>query len=241
MISVCVPFYPWYRDYYRGEEPFEILIRGLNEVDGVKKLELCITDGGVEDVYINRKNSGRKWDHRAFHKRLRAEFKGGVNYTIDKECINVSKDGNRRFWLAMAVAKSIKRATNDNILIFGIDCYAPPDLVDLFTSIVREGTAWVPFAFNVPKGAPLEVVPTGPGFCWHTAKGIVGITKSDYNKVGGYEGCLDLIAMRTDSDFYNRMQKKLTIIQGRQPGLFHVGHKGSNASRFWRIDHVKSE
>ena len=239
MISVCVPFYPWYRDYYRGEEVFDVLIKGLNKVEGIRRVELCLTDAGVEDIWINRKNpEGRKWDHRAFHKRLRAEFKGAVNYSWDKECIHVSKEGHRRFWLAMAVAKSVRRASNENILIFGIDCYAPADLIEKFNSIVEEGTAWVPFAFNVPMGAPLQVVQTKPGFCWHTAKGIVGIKKSDYEKAGGYEECLDLIATRTDSDFYNRISKHLKIVQGREPALFHVGHKGSNASRFWRMDHV---
>lgn len=239
MISVCVPFYPWRKDYYRGEEPFEVMIKGLNQTENPRRLELCIIDGGVEDVFINRKNPGRAWDYRAFHKRLRAEFKGKVNYEFSSNCIHRDEGGTKRFWLAKAVAKSVKRATSDNILIFGIDIYASKDLMSKFYSIVKKGTAWVPFAFNIPKGAKLEVVSTKNGYCWHTARGIVGIKKKDYKKVGGYEKSLDLVATRTDSDFYGRMTEHLEVIKGREPGLFHVCHYGSNASRFWSLEEIE--
>jgi hypothetical protein len=241
MISICVAFYPWYRDYDRSEEIFDVLIKGLNNTQNPKKLEICITDAGVEDIYINRKNSGRHWDHRAFHKRLRAEFKGAINYRLDEGCIHVDEEGHKRFWMAKAIVESVNRAGNENLLLFGIDCYVPKDFITRYNSIVKEGTAWVPFAFNVPKGGKLEVVKTNKGYCWHTARGIVGIKKSDYRKVGGYEGCLDLIQMRTDSSFYNRMKDKLKIVERREVGLFHVGHKGTNASRFWRIEDVPRE
>lgn len=241
MISVCVPFYPWYRECDRSEEVFNVMIKGLNQVDGVKKLELCLTDAGAEDIWIDRKNPGRTWDQRAFHKRLRAEFKGAVNYSFDPHCIHNPEGGPKRFWLAKAVVKSVERANNENLLIFGIDCYASKDLMTRYQEMVREGKAWVPFSFNVPQGAELKVRETGKGFCWHTAKGIVGIKKTDYKKVGGYEECLDFIQRSTDSNFYNRMKKKIKVVEGREPGLFHVAHNGTNASRFWRLEDIEKE
>ena len=93
MISVCVPFYPWYREVDRSPEVFDVLVKGLNEADGARNIELCLTDAGVEDVWA--KGKARMWDHRAFHKRLHAEFKGRLNYMLCKECINVD-DSNQK-------------------------------------------------------------------------------------------------------------------------------------------------
>jgi hypothetical protein len=104
-------------------------------------------------------------------------------------------------------------------------------------STVEEGISWVPFSFNIPKGAPLAIVETGKGYCWHTARGIVGIKKKDYEKIGGYEESLDLISTRTDSNFYLRMVKGLKkVIARKEVGFFHVNHYGSNASKHWRLE-----
>lgn len=239
MISVCVPFYPWARSYDRSHEVFDVLLPGLNKAAHAKSLELCLTDAGVEDIFVKRGDKrGRTWNSRRFHEKLKKSFRGKTNYTLDKECIHVSEDGSRRFWLAMAVAKSVQRATYDNILIFGIDCYAPRDLGHRFADTVKDGVGWVLFAFNVPQGAPLAINEVGgKGYCWHTAKGIVGIKKKDYDKIGGYEKSLPYISTRTDSDFYNRMTAGLDkVVIRKELGLFHVGHPGSNASRYWKVE-----
>jgi hypothetical protein len=233
MISICVPFYPWHRKTPRHEEVFDVLVKGLNQVEGVESLQLCLTDAGAEDVWT-RANQ-RRWDSKAFCRRLRKEFKGHVSYLLDKESIHRDDKGHRRFWLAMAVVKSVRRAKYDNLLIFGIDCWAPKDLIKRYNEVVEPGTAWILFPYNVPKGAPLEIT-GGPGRCWHTAKGIVGIKKSDYEMVGGYEGCFPLIRSKTDSNFYLRMKEKLVIVARKEEGLFHVNHNGSNASRLWELE-----
>ena len=100
-------------------------------------------------------------------------------------------------------------------------------------------TAWVLFPFNVPRGAPLVVEENKQGHCWHTARGIVGIKKSDYNKIGGYERCLSYISRSSDSVFFKNMNENLKkVIMRREFGLFHVGHPGSNANRGrqWSIE-----
>jgi hypothetical protein len=237
MISICVPFYPWNRGYDRSEEVFDVLVKGLNNTSHAKSIELCLTDAGTEDIWSKRGAEGRKWDHEKFYKRLKDSFRGRLSYLLDKESVHVDEYGNRRFWLAQAVVKSVRRASYDNILIFGIDCYAPRDIVQRFMNTVEEGIGWVLFSFNIPKGAPIIIVENMKGCCWHTAKGIVGIKKSDYDKIGGYEKSLPLISTRTDSDFYLRMQEGLRKVMVRKEvGLFHINHKGSNASRIWRIE-----
>jgi len=237
MISICVGFYPWCRGYERSEEVFDVLIKGINNTSHAKSIELCITDGGAQDIWSRKTENGRKWDHEKFHKRLKKEFKGKLSYVFDPECIHVDEVGNRRFWFAMSIVKSVKRAIYDNLLLLGIDCYVPRDIVQRFLITVEDGISWVPFSFNIPKGAPLAIVETAKGCCWHTARGIVGIKKKDYEKVGGYEESLPLISNRTDSNFYLRMCKGLKkVIARKEVGLFHVNHYGSNASKLWRVE-----
>jgi len=237
MISICVPFYPWHRGYDRSEEVFDVLVKGLNNTTHAKSLELCLTDGGVTDIWARRNKGGRTWNSEAFEQRLKKEFKGRLNYSLTKALIHKDSGGARRFWLTQGVIRSVRRASYENLLIFGIDCYAPRDLVQRFNSTVKEGTAWVLLTFNLPRGAPLAINEAGGnGFNWHTARGIVGIKKSDYKKVGGYEASLPLISTRSDSDFFNRMMAKINVVIRKEVGLFHVNHPGSNANRFWKLE-----
>jgi hypothetical protein len=235
MISVCVPFYPWYREYDRSHEVFDVLVKGLNKVKGAEELELCLTDGGVEDIWARRSEKGRSWDAVTFKKRLKKEFKGKLNYSLAGALVHTSDNGNKRFWLVQGVIRSVRRASYENLLIFGIDCYAPEDLVERYSSIVKPGTAWVPLSYNVPQGAPLAIT-GGPGRCWHTARGIVGIKRQDYKAVGGYEGSLPLISTQSDSNFYMRMVEKMEIVMRKEEGLFHVNHPGSNANKKWKLE-----
>jgi hypothetical protein len=102
---------------------------------------------------------------------------------------------------------------------------------------VKEGQAWVLFSFNIPKGAPLLINETLKGACWHTARGIVGIKKKDYDKIGGYKESLPYISTQTDSNFFNRMKAQLDhVVTRREVGLFHVNHPGSNASKHWKVE-----
>jgi hypothetical protein len=237
VISICVGFYPWCRGYDRSEEVFDVLVKGINNTSHAKSIELCITDAGAEDIWIRRDGKGRTWDHEKFYERLKKEFKGKLNYAFDPKCIHKDEAGNRRFWFAKTIVESVNRASYENLLLLGIDCYVPRDIVQRFLSTVEEGVAWVLFSFNIPKGAPLAIVETEKGYCWHTARGIVGIKKKDYRKVGGYEGSLPLISNRTDSDFYLRICKGLKkVIMRKEVGLFHVNHYGSNANKLWRVE-----
>jgi hypothetical protein len=87
----------------------------------------------------------------------------------------------------------------------------------------------------VPQGAPLAIT-GGPGRCWHTARGIVGVKRQDYKEVGGYEGSLPLISTNSDSNFYMRMVEKMEIVMRKEEGLFHVNHPGSNANKKWKLE-----
>ena len=68
MISFCVPFYPWYRSFSREEEIFNVLIPSLNDSEGVEDFELCIADGGREDI----------WDWGRVHDSVRIQGKDNL-------------------------------------------------------------------------------------------------------------------------------------------------------------------
>ena len=227
-LSVCVPFYPWYREHDRTSEVFDVLIKGLNKCDRVESMELCILDAGVVDVW----GRGRIHYSRKFQVDLARSFKGHVNYKFDEGSIHYDDKGIPRFWVAKAVDNAVRNSSSDRILIFGIDCYASSDLMDRYDKNVSKGIAWVILAYNIPAFTKFEKGGVHSG--WHTAKGIVGILKKDYFRVGGYNP--QYIKDKCDSDFYVRIAQKFKLVMNKENGFFHVNHPGSNAGRIWRVD-----
>lgn len=231
-LSICVPFYPWYREYDRTQEIFDVLIKGLNRCRDVENFELSIIDAGVLDVW----GRGRIHHSREFEVKLANEFKGILKYKFDEESIHYDDKKVPRFWAAKAIDKSVRQSSSDKILIFGIDCFAPTDLLERYNKNVKDGKPWIIMSYNIPAFTKMEKGGSYSG--WHTAKGIVGILKSDYNKVGGYDH--KFIKDKSDSDFYVRMVKNYEIYVNKEDGFFHVNHPGSNAHRIWKIDNAQA-
>ena len=222
MISLCVPFYPWYRAFCRREEIFDVLIPSLNAMDGGEELELCVSDGGSEDVW----KMHRKHDSFNFMYRIKNAFKGKVQFDSSYQ-ISVTK--HVRWWLAKSISKAVEISTGSHLFIIGMDYWLPQDFIYRYHANVSEGSAWVVF----PAG--LKAVEDQARFWkdaipkqWHTAKGIVGITKKDYDKIGGYN-YEQYVKDHSDSNFYHRMHSGgLAVTEKREIGFFHINHPGSH-------------
>jgi hypothetical protein len=230
-LSVCVPFYPWYREHDRSREVIDTLVEGLNNCRGVKNIELSLTDGGVVDVW----GRGRIHYSKEFENEIKSKFNGKLNYTLDERCIHYDVDKTPRFWLSMAVKNSIEKASSEKILILGIDCYACEDLLYRYDKYVEAGTAWIIMPYNVPYGAILEIK-NHPGYGWHTAKGITGILKGDYDSIGGFE--TKFLKNKSDSVFYMKIRRNMNVIERKEIGFYHINHPGSNYSRIWKLKDV---
>jgi hypothetical protein len=247
MISVCVPFYPWHRGNDRVPYVFDVLIDSMNKCYRSETLELVIIDAGVEELWgQNAKRlgfeDGRIHESGKFKAAIIANFNGDVRYRLAPECIKRSEEGKRAFWLSRAVAMAVSAAKHDKVFISGIDITLPVDFIGRYNDNVKPGEAWVVKAYAVPRGAPLKQAPGIPGFGWYGARGIVGILKDDYRKIGGYPW-EDKVMRSSDSVFYKKIRWNLRLNEGPEQGFFHVGHAGSNFgnTRNWNWEAVKEK
>jgi hypothetical protein len=137
---------------------------------------------------------------------------------------------------------AVSMSKYDKIFITGIDIYLPVDFIGRYNDRVKSGTAWVPKAYAVPFGAPRKKATGIPGFGWYGARGIVGILKYDYRRIGGYPW-KEKIMRSSDSIFYNRVRGNLNIVEGAEEGFFHIGHAGTNFSntKNWNWGEIKKK
>ena len=223
MISFCVPFYPWYRSFSREEEIFNVLIPSLNDSEGVEDFELCIADGGREDIW----DWGRVHDSSEFKARITCAFKGEVKFT-DVDQISV-RGKYRRWGLAKSINLAVELSTRSRLFIVGIDVCIPKDFSTRYQSNVGIGKSWVVIAAGLKRVADIpEFYRGGIPARWNPAKGIVGIMREDFYSIGGYHADR-FIKDHSDSNFYNRMvEHGFEMKEGREPGFFHINHPGSH-------------
>jgi len=219
MIAVCTPFYPWWRDFERTNELFDVLIASMLQCSKNDQLILSIVDASAEDIWGN----GRSHNRLEFVKRIRSVWGGRHVYSFAKDAIHVDRGGNKRFWISRAVNRCVDQVTADKLFLTGFDIWLPVDFVDRFNSIVNDTTCWVPHPYHVRRGAPL----LHDGGKWRTARGLTGILKSNYYKMGKTREVY--INSRHDSVRFLNMCEKFTVAEHKTAqGFFHVDHPGGN-------------
>ena len=232
MISFCCSFYPWYRDHERTREVFDVLIHGLNKINGIEKLELCIVNAGVMDVWRRAEYlNPRMFNSYLFIEEIVSTFKGKLKYLLDEGSIHRDEKNIPRFWTAKAIQTAVNMSSNDYILITGIDCYLTYNFVSDFFKRVKKGQSWVILPTALDDLSDIERVESNKiARSYYYARGIVGIFKKDYYDIGGYN--CNYIKNRSDSDFYDRMESSdITILEECFNAVYHVWHPGSNMSK----------
>jgi hypothetical protein len=236
MISFCVPFYPWYREYERTQEVFDVLIAGLNNVDGVEDFELCLVNAAVVDVWNYSPRNPARFVSRDFNSyrfkhNICKKFKGNVRYLRDENSISWESDkdsGKPRFWVSKAIDTAVGMASNDYIVISGIDLYFMNGFQTEYFERVKEGSAWVIFSTKSQRVKDIKLYESNElKRSYYTAKGIVGITKKDYYDLGGLD--CSFIKDRVDSNFYERLEKSnLKLNVEYVDSVYHISHPGSH-------------
>ena len=228
MISFCCGFYPWYRQHDRSNEVFDVLIAGLNTMNGVEDTELCLVSAAVMDVWRRKNENPRKFDNEQFEEKIRKQFKGKVKYLLDENSIHRDVVGIPRYWCSKSIDTAISISANDYIVIVGIDCYITGYFVSDYFERVKKGKAWIILSTGANDVEYIEYIEANQIARFHyTARGIVGMLKDDYYKIGGYD--VNYIKDQSDSNFYRRMiASDLEVKEEKVKNVYHVHHPGSH-------------
>ena len=228
MISFCCGFYPWYREYDRSQEVFDVLIRGLNTMHGVEDTELCLVSAAVMDVWRREYENPRSFNNEQFEEDIRKQFKGKVKYLLNESCINRDVTGTPRYWCSKSIDTAVKISTNDYIMIVGIDCYITGYFMSDYFERVKNGESWVLLSTGANSVEDIEYIEANQfKRFYYTARGIVGMFKDDYYKIGGYD--VNYLKDKSDSNFYRRMiASDLEVKEERVKNVYHVHHPGSH-------------
>lgn len=236
MISFCCGFYPWYREHDRSEEIFNVLIAGLNTLKNVEDIELVVVSAAVIDVwnYSPRPHIvERQFNSYKFEERIKKSFKGKVKYMLDEGSIHWEKGANKnipRYWVSKSFQTAVNISSNDYIVLAGIDCYFTDNFISDYFDRVGKGKSWVIMSTSCEHVNYIELykrydIPRK----YYTAKGLVGIYKKDFYKIGGWD--CSKIKDKVDSNFYDRLEKSdIKITEEYVRNVYHVFHPGSHMS-----------
>ena len=224
-ISVCVPFYPWYYDFDRTEELFRVMIPSMRAA-GPENFELSICDAGIVDKYGNRAETRSVG---ALAARLRKEWPGELVYTCtDRAFTPPHHEYPSRVWISAAVNMSVYQSNHPFLFLNNIDIEIPKNFVQGYFANVKDGSPWFPKCYNIRGDMPRVHEDGG----WRHGTGLVGITRSDYLRVGGNDETY--IKNRHDSDLFNRCSAMFAepgALERNRPllnGLFHIDHPGTS-------------
>jgi hypothetical protein len=218
MVSMCVPFYPWYRDYDRSEEIFDVLIPSLNAMDEKERIEISIVDAGVRDVWGKK----RRHDVSRFYERLCEAWGGALVYTVTSLGITPRGHGAPgRIWISRLVDESVHQASSDWLFLTNIDIHHPKNLLLRYEEHVARGRIWAPVTYHIHRLMPRENDRGGWRNC---GKGILGVHRADYRAVGGQD--TGYVKDRHDADLWDRLRGRYAWSRGELPGLFHIDHPG---------------
>ena len=237
MISFCCGFYPWWRDRDRSQEVFDVLIRGLNTMYGVEDTELCIVSAAVMDVWrLREEYNPRTFDNEKFEEKIKKQFKGKVKYLLDEGCISRDVVGTPRYWCSKSIKTAVDISTHDYIMIVGIDCYITGYFLSDYFERVREGDVWVILSTATTKVEDIEYIEANQfKRFYYTARGIVGMFKYDYYRLGGLD--IGYIKDQSDSNFYRRIiASDLNVKEEKVKNVYHVHHPGSHMGGASRLN-----
>jgi GT2 family glycosyltransferase len=241
VITVCVPFYRWYREHDRGEEIFDCLIASLNRCARRDELALAVCDGSTQDVYRLREGPERSHDADLFRQRLGHAWRGPLRYSLDPGMITRSsipaglrragkpywpKDlvehKPRRVWIAYGVNAAVRLALTPYVFVSNIDIEHPPDFVERFCAAVSDRRCWFPTTYHLRRDMPREVDRGG----WRTSgTGLFGMTAYNYWWLGGTNQMMT-VKYGHDTELYARTQAYFLVQRDNVPGLFHIDHPG---------------
>lgn len=224
-ISVCVPFYPWYYDFDRTHELFDVMIPSMVRA-GVDNFELSICDAGIVDKYGDRARTRSVGE---FAEQLHKAWPGELVYTCtDRAMTPPHHQYPARVWISAAVNMSVYQSNHPFLWLNNIDIEMPADFVARYFENVSSGHPWFPKCYNIRGDMP-RIDDNGG---WRHGTGLVGITREDYIRVGGNDE--SYIKNRHDSDLFNRCSAMFSTpgeLERNRPllkGLFHIDHPGTS-------------
>lgn len=220
MITVCTVFYPWTQAVERQKELFEALVPSIQRCKDSGRIELSIIDTGTRDIY-NRK---RKHNAKDLERRLKEELPNVV-YSLE-DCF----DDNGTWHLSKALHLAARQASHDRFFFVGIDIILPKGFCFLMDMFVSNGQVWVPLCYNLLPGQKWEIPKQPKKFNgWRIAQGILGITREDFYRVGGYP--IGKVGFRVgiDKALLVKCRNNYKLNSHRQEGLFHLHHEHSKA------------
>lgn len=177
------------------------LIASVKQCDDNDKLRLSVFDCGSNDVDDLHSKIERAWNKRS-----------GLTFASEPMVFNKST----------VVNNAVRQARTENVFLCDADMLFPKNHVWQYYYRVWNGRAWFPICFNLGKERPTRM--SAENGDWRLAgTGNVGITKTDFNRIGGLDERFTSYGGE-DMDLYNRACSKIQVIRDKYPEFYHIEH-----------------
>lgn len=196
MITICVGI------KNRTVNLIQCLLVSMNECEQKESLALSIFDCNTDDVENLEKEIRKCWGGELIFKSEAIEFTR--TYTLNK---------------------AVEAAATEKIFVCDADMTLPVNFIKQYNENVNGNTVWFPVCFSLYAFMPKEIKVNETGWWRHSGRGMMGLLKNNFIKIGQYN--LDYKEWgREDDDFFARTKKaNFKIVRDQCKGLFHNWHE----------------
>lgn len=146
----------------------------------------------------------------------------------------VNQQARNTYYYNAAIANNLAvYSTSENILFCpGADHILPQNIVYLCNEFISDGKVWIPLAYSLHKDKPAEILgdnnnskSNSNGWWKKAGFAPVGITRNDYNKIGGCNEEFSEYGGGDNDMFARIVDANIEVYQNRCEGLFHTWHE----------------
>ena len=222
-LSVITVLHPFGKSNdLKQETLYRALLASLARCDNLPYIELSVIDTGTYDQYGRDRH--KTYNHLVTAWQCLSKLPNVIYNRVD--CFT-----NGEWHMSKALHLAVEQSHNDYIFVVGIDIIVPQNLYQLYFDNVKEGKeVWVPRCYNLIRDQPWEIPAQPLQFNgWRTARGLMGMAKSDYFACGGYPTRKVGFRVGIDAHLLRQAEKRFKLNEFRCEGLFHEHHMDSNA------------
>lgn len=194
------------------------------------KITICLGLSNIKDRFLDVFYTAYM-EHRLYNDTLLSIYDMGddsldrdIKSMVSKDILTYTRETSKIYSRTKSFNRAVRQATTDNVFICDVDIALPKSFVAAFTRNVAPGKLWFPITWSQFQSKPIEIGNKEFGWFRHQGFGMMGLTKKDFETVGGYDENIRRWGGEDQKFFYTAKKKHGLKVVRKNSALVHHWH-----------------
>ena len=152
-----------------------------------------------------------------------------IKSMVSPRYLTYVRDTKPIFSRTVSINMAVRQATTENVFVCDADVSLSKTFPDDFRKHVKKSTLWFPILWSQFEGKPIEIGKKEYGWFRETGFGMMGLTKADFEIVGGYNEKIKKWGGEDQEFFYTAKKKRKLNVVRKRSKLIHHWHPKDTA------------